>query len=112
VARVIQEYLWLDKEDVVSRPMGSPGPDIMLSKAALTKLPLDVECKNTKTFPSLTALRQVQDRNKDNLPVESKDWITSCVVWKPPGKGMDESIIYFNLEEFLELWKENTWAQE
>ncbi len=99
VAKTIREFLGLPEEDVVSRPMGSAGCDIMLSHLALFHLPLEIECKNTKKFPSLAALEQSKDRNNSN-------WKTSCVVWKPPGKPLDDSIIYFNLKDFLELWKE------
>jgi hypothetical protein len=98
-AKVIREVLDLPDEDVVSRPMGSAGEDIMLSKRARKLLPYDIECKNTKSFPSLAALKQAKDRGLDLLP---------AAVWKPFGKGMEESIIYFNLREFLELWKEMT----
>jgi hypothetical protein len=96
-ASVIREVLDLPEEDVVSRPMGSAGEDIMLSERARAKIPFDIECKNTKSFPSLAALRQAKDRGSDLLP---------AAVWKPFGKSMDDSIIYFNLKEFLVIWKE------
>jgi len=79
--------------------MGSAGEDIMLSEKARRKLPCDIECKNTKSFPSLAALQQAKDRGSDLLPM---------AVWKPFGKGMEESIVYFNLRDFLTLWREIT----
>lgn len=99
VAKVIREVLDLPDEDVVSRPMGSAGADVMLSENALKKIPYEIECKNTKSFPSLAALRQAEFRRDDLL---------ATAIWKPPGKSMEESIIYFNLRAFLELWKEMT----
>lgn len=96
-AKVVREVLDLPDEDVVSRPMGSGGEDLMLSKKAREKLPFDIECKNTKAFPSLAALKQAKDRGSDLLP---------AAIWKPFGKGMEESIIYFNLRDFLVVWKE------
>jgi hypothetical protein len=77
--------------------MGSGGADLMMSNAALKLVPFDVECKNTKSFPSLAALKQARDRGSS---------YTVCTIWKPPRKSMEESIIYFDLREFLEFLKE------
>ena len=98
VSRKIREVFQLNEEDVVSRPMGSPGCDIMMSTLALSKLPLSIECKNTKTFPSLSALDQAfaNTNGKALMP---------AAVWKPPGKAMDKSIVYMNIEHFLWLLK-------
>jgi len=98
VASLIQSMFGLPEEDVVSRPMGSPGQDIMLSAKALQSLPLSIECKNTKQFPSLAALDQAfaNTKGKAAIPV---------AVWKPPGKGYDKSIIYMDLRHFLWLMK-------
>jgi hypothetical protein len=95
VARKIRETFALPEEDVVSRPMGSPGADIMLSAAALRLLPLSIECKNTKSQPSLAALAQAT--------LNAKNGQTPLVVWKPPGKGYENSIVYLNLQSFLSL---------
>ncbi len=78
--------------------MGSAGVDIMLSAIAREVFPFSVEAKNTKTFPSVAALEQ----SKAN----AYNHTTPCVVWKPPRKGMDDSIIYFNFNDFVNLWKE------
>lgn len=93
-ARVIREIFILPEDDVVSRPLGSPGEDLLMSDRARKVLPLSFECKNTKKFPSLAAL----DQAKENARGHQR-----CVVWKPPGKGMEDAIIYFNLREFLEF---------
>lgn len=94
----IREVFGLPEEDVCSRPMGSPGVDIMMSNLALKSLPLSIECKNTKLFPSLSALEQAKYNTKPGQ--------TPCVVWKPPGKGYQRAIIYFDLLDFLKLIKE------
>jgi hypothetical protein len=96
VAREIAETLDLEEDDVVSRPMGSGGEDIMLSPAARKKFPFSVECKNTKTFPNLEALRQADYNSKGYNPV---------VCWKPPRKGFDDTIIYMRLDSFLKIWR-------
>ena len=92
-------YTWREG-DAESRPMGSSGVDIMMSPKARDEFPFSIECKNWKAFPSLPALEQ-SDHNKyaDTL---------ASVVWKPKGKGMSESIIYFNFEEFSAYWKKHT----
>jgi hypothetical protein len=95
-AKVIREIFDLPEDDVVSRPMGSSGEDLLMSDRARKELPLSFECKNTKKFPSLAALDQAKENARDHQ---------RCAVWKPPGKGMEDAIIYFNLREFLELWK-------
>ncbi len=48
VAECLQESLGLPPEDVVSRPMGSPGLDIMMSADAREKFPFGIECKRTE----------------------------------------------------------------
>lgn len=48
VAASLQKALGLPPEDVVSRPMGSPGLDVMLSAEARNKFPYGIECKRTE----------------------------------------------------------------
>ncbi len=76
--------------------MGSGGEDIMLSPAARKKFPFSVECKNTKSFPSLEALRQAEYNSKGYTPI---------VCWKPPRKGFDDTLVYMKLGSFLKLWR-------
>ncbi len=83
----------LEPDDVVSRPMGSGGVDIMMSPKAQIIFPISIESKNTKTFPSLKALQQSEANKYDST--------LAAVVWKPPGKGYDKSIIYFSFEDFV-----------
>ena len=98
-AKAIAEALDLSPDDIVSRSMGSAGTDLLMSPKAQETFPVSVECKNTKKFPSLAALEQSRANHyKDTIP---------AVVWKPFNKGMDKSIIYFDLNEFIEWWQEN-----
>lgn len=97
VAKEIRKKFSLPEEDVVSRPMGSGGEDVMMSKDAKSKFPLSIECKNTKRFPSSAGLDQAVGNAKG---------MHGCVVWKPHRKGLEDSIIYFNFHDFLDLWKE------
>ena len=95
VAKKIKEKFDLGDGDVESRSMGSAGVDIMMSPLAKASFPVSLECKNTKKFPSLAALEQSRHNKYEDT--------TAGVVWKPPGKGMDESIIYFNFNDFLDF---------
>ncbi len=95
---ILEVNPFLHEDDVVSRPMGSGGEDIMLSDHARSWVPFSFECKNTRSFPSVAALRQAKANSKRRgLPI---------VCWKPPGKGKEDVIAYFNLQELLEWVKE------
>lgn len=95
-AKRIQEIFDLPEEDAVSRPMGSSGIDVMLSRQALDRFPISLECKNQKSFPSLAALEQAEANRK------KRTW--AAVLWKPPGKGMNKSIVYMTFEDFLSIF--------
>jgi len=43
------EILDLKEDDVISRSMGSPGEDIILSYSAKQSFPCSIECKNQET---------------------------------------------------------------
>ena len=57
-------------DDVVSRPMGSNGDDIMLSPYARKLFPYSIECKNQEKFAPLYSFykqgRNCDLREKDN----------------------------------------------
>lgn len=55
------------EEDIRSRPMGSRGEDIMLSQAALKRIPWNIEVKRGKAFNLVNACKQAQSRTKRNL---------------------------------------------
>lgn len=95
VAEMIREWGDLPEEDVVSRPMGSGGEDLMMSNAARRKFPISLECKNTKSFPSLAALRQ-SDYNKPES-------LVSAVAWHAPRSAYADTIVYLRLADLLQL---------
>lgn len=97
--KILDKVFDLEEGDIESRPMGSGGVDLMMSPSVRKKFPVSIESKNTKKFPSVSALKQ-SDHNK-------YDDTISAVVWKPFGKSKDESIIYFNYKEFVEWVKSN-----
>jgi hypothetical protein len=98
VADTITKTFKLKDGDCVSRPLSSAGVDVMMSSLARRKFPISPECKNTKKFPGLGGLDQSRaNAYRGSLP---------GVVWKPSGKSMKSSMIYFNLEEFVTYWKQ------
>ena len=99
-ANIIRYIFRFEDGDVESRAMGSPGVDIMLSAYARKKFPISIECKNTKEFPHLLALAQSR-HNHYNKTI-------AAVLWHPPRKYMDESIIYFNFKDFCQWYEEQT----
>lgn len=60
----------LELDDIVSRPMGSSGDDLMLSPAAQRLFPFSVECKCIENLSIWSALSQATARLKDGrVPV-------------------------------------------
>ncbi len=98
VASLITEVLGLEEGDVVSRPMGSGGVDILMSPHARSKFPVSIEAKNTKRMPSVRELKQAR--------ANAYPGTLSAVVWKPFGKEYSESMIIFNMQEFVSFWSE------
>ena len=65
VAGMICQWLGLPPEDVRSRPMGSPGADIMLSERAMRAIPFDIEVKSLAAFSAFKILQQAEARSED-----------------------------------------------
>ena len=61
IAEMIRIRYNLPEEDVVSRPMGSPGLDIMLSERARGVFPFGIECKRTESLSIPSWWRQCTD---------------------------------------------------
>lgn len=98
VEKILNYFEELTENDVVSRPMGSPGPDIMLSQAALELLPLTIEAKHRKSLNIKEMVQQAQNNRIDHTyPVG---------VFKPH-RGKEEDIFaVMKLTDLLRLLKE------
>ena len=66
IADDIRKAFNLPPEDVVSRPMGSPGIDVMLSVRARSVFPFGIECKRSESL-SIPAWWKQCATNADNL---------------------------------------------
>ena len=56
--QLLIEELGIDPEDIESRSMGAAGEDLIMSKAARTKFPFAVECKNQEKLNIWAAWEQ------------------------------------------------------
>jgi hypothetical protein len=56
--QLLIEELNIDPEDIESRSMGAGGEDLIMSKAARTKFPFSVECKNQERMNIWSAWEQ------------------------------------------------------
>eukprot|EP00039_Didymoeca_costata_P020418 m.341202 g.341202 ORF g.341202 m.341202 type:complete len:282 (-) comp19912_c0_seq1:202-1047(-) len=59
---LLSKFPSLQKEDIVSTPMGRNGPDLMLSREAFELLPYDFELKNSKQLTVWAGVKQVLNR--------------------------------------------------
>ena len=96
----LAEVFELEEGDVESRAMGSGGTDILLSARARKRIGISFECKNTVGTPSLAQLKQSQENKVPNT--------LASVVWKPKGVRYTRAMILFDLEEFINFYKERT----
>jgi hypothetical protein len=56
--QLLIEELGIDPEDIESRSMGAGGEDLIMSKAARSKFPFAVECKNQEKLNIWAAWEQ------------------------------------------------------
>ena len=82
-------------DDVVSRPMGSNGEDIMLSPYARKLFPYSVECKNQEKLNLWSAWSQTEKNSSDYQPL--------LIV----GKNKHRPLAVVDAEHYFELtgWK-------
>jgi len=98
VAKILAAFPELEPDDVVSRPMGSSGIDIMLSPKAQKIVQLSIEAKNSKVKPAMSALDQaIYNNYKNTIPV---------VAWHPPKTSPDTILCLISMDYLLSLIKE------
>ena len=80
--QLLIEKLEIDPEDIESRSMGAGGEDLIMSKAARTKFPFSVECKNQERLNVWSAWEQANDNKGiyDPLVVIKKNGVDPLVV--------------------------------
>jgi len=88
------EKLDIDPEDIESRSMGAGGEDLIMSKAARTKFPYSIECKNQERMNIWSAWEQANS---------NKGMYEPLVVIKKNGV---RPLVVLDAENFLEMIKE------
>ena len=92
--KLLIEKLDIDPEDIESRSMGAGGEDLIMSKAARTKFPYSVECKNQERLN----IWQAWDQANGN-----KGIYEPLIVIKKNGTP---PLVVLNAENFLEMIKD------
>lgn len=84
----LAEFEDLQEDDIYSRPMGSPGSDLMMSPLAQSYIPYDVEVKRGKAFNLVRACQQAEGEGRGKYPPlaigrydNEKDWYI-CLKFK------------------------------
>ena len=88
------EKLDIDPEDIESRSMGAGGEDLIMSKAARTKFPYSIECKNQERMNIWSAWEQANSNKGIYEPL---------VVIKKNGV---RPLVLLDAENFLDMIKE------
>ena len=88
------EKLDIDPEDIESRSMGAGGEDLIMSKAARTKFPYSIECKNQERMNIWSAWEQANSNKGIYEPL---------VVIKKNGV---RPLVVLDAENFLEMIRE------
>ena len=105
VSAAIVSAFDLQDGDVEWTSMGAPGIDIKLSPKARKVCPLAIECKKQRKHPAVAEMNQAR-YNRDKYDPK----LLAAVAWSPHGSGPEESMITFNMNEFLSRLKE--WTNE
>ena len=92
--QLLIEKLDIDPEDIESRSMGAGGEDLIMSKAARTKFPYSIECKNQEKLNIWSAWDQANG---------NKGLYEPLVVIKKNGV---RPLVVLDAENFLDMIKE------
>ena len=92
--QLLIEKLDIDPEDIESRSMGAGGEDLIMSKAARSKFPFSVECKNQEKLNVWDAYKQASENSKNYEPI---------VVMK---KNNHKTLVVLDAEKFVKLCQE------
>lgn len=93
VAKFISYVFRLGEGDCVSRPMGSPGIDIMMSPKAREACPVSVECKSLSKQPTFSQIQQsINNAHPGTLPI---------LAYKPRGQKYNNFLVICRGEDFF-----------
>ena len=66
---VLIEKLDVHPEDIESRSMGAGGEDLIMARAARSKFPYSIECKNQESVNVWNAYEQAKENSGDYEPI-------------------------------------------
>lgn len=89
------EQLDVHPEDIESRSMGAGGEDLIMARAARSKFPFSIECKNVEKLNVWEAYEQAKVNSGDYEPI---------VVMK---KNHKKPLVVVDAEYFIKLFGEN-----
>jgi hypothetical protein len=89
------EQLEIHPEDIESRSMGAGGEDLIMARAARSKFPFSVECKNVEKLNVWEAYEQAKANCGEYEPI---------VVMK---KNFKKPLVVVDAEYFIKLFGEN-----
>ena len=67
--KLLIEKLDIDPEDIESRSMGAGGEDLIMARAARSKFPYSIECKNQESVNVWKAYEQAEENSGDYEPI-------------------------------------------
>ena len=85
------EQLDIHPEDIESRSMGAGGEDLIMARAARSKFPYSIECKNQEKLNIWESLKQAEENSGDYPPI---------LVFK---RNRSKTYVTLELEDFLKL---------
>lgn len=92
---LLKHFPQLEEDDIYSRPMGSPGEDLMLSPKARKLLPFDIEVKYGKQVNLIRANQQAEQESRG----KGKPLSIGCYRLEKP----QQFYCCLKLEDLLEL---------
>lgn len=95
---LLKHFPTLESDDIYSRPMGSPGEDLMLSPKARKLLPFDIEVKYGKQINLIRACQQAETESRNKYTPLS----IGCYRLEKP----KQFYCCLKLEDFLKIIKE------
>ena len=66
---LLNDVLKIHEEDIESRSMGAGGEDLIMARAARTKFPYSIECKNQEKVNIWESYKQAETNSKDYEPI-------------------------------------------
>lgn len=96
-AKDIREVFNLPDEDAISRPMGSGGSDVIMSRAAIEKFPFSVECRNQEKINVWSSFEDCERNAK-------KDKRTALLMIK---RNFSDPMIVMKWKDLLTVLKNN-----